>query len=495
MTRTKNVVNGVIWSVVYNLINATYGFISIPILLNYFGKSQYGLIGIAMSINVYMQLMDMGFNSTNVRFFSSWLANKDLLKVKSGFQVSLTFYSIIGVINGLILIVISFYSNLLFNVTSQQVFVIKHLFIILAISAIINWSTSSFDQLISATENVGWIKKRSILPKLLQMFVLIATILFKLNLETYFFLTVMAFVLILPLSISKIKKEIPCISFSPKWNTEIFKEILPYSFNVFSFSIFQFSFYQLRPVFLGMKGSPEMVADYRIMEGIIGIIVMISGAFLGVLLPSASKVVANNDKTAYDKIAYDATKYITIIICLLCFGLMAIDKSLISLYVGKEYLNLIPWFNIWIICMLSSHNQAISSLILSTSDIRPLTYSSLIASVFGLLTTWLLIPKYGVGSAVLGLVVYIIIQMTFNYTYYWPKVLNINSIKVLFKSVLPPIITGVLCYVACLYLPRVNNDFLNIIYLGGSFSILYISLTFITLSKNDKLFIKRLFVK
>jgi O-antigen/teichoic acid export membrane protein len=489
MGRTNKIVNGVIWSIIYNVVNAIYGFISIPILLNYFGKSQYGLIGIAMSVNVYMQLMDMGFNSTNVRFFSSWLAQHNFSKVKSGFQVSLTFYGIVGLINALILIVVAFFSNCLFNITSEQVVVIKHLFLILALSAIVSWYSSSFDQLICSTENVAWIKKRSILPKLLQVIVLVATIFFKLKLEAYFFLTVMAFVLILPLSISKIKKELPYISFFPKWNTKIFKEILPYSFNIFSFSIFQFSFYQLRPVFLGMRGTPEMVADYRVMEGIIGIIVMISGAFLGVLLPSASKVVAQNDKTAYNRIAYDATKYITIIICMLCFGLILIGPNLITIYVGKEYLYLLPWFNLWIVCMLSSHNQAISSLILSGSDIRPLTFISIIASVCGLIATWLLIPKYGVGGTVLGLILYISIQMIFNYLYYWPRKLNINSKYVFFKVVFPYILIGFMCYLICNYIPHEKTNLVNIIYLGFSFFFMYVLLSFFTLTSKDKQFI------
>ena len=68
MGSASKITSGVLWSLIVNLVNSVYGFISVPILIHYFGKTEYGIIGLAMSVNVYMQLMDMGFNSTNIRF-------------------------------------------------------------------------------------------------------------------------------------------------------------------------------------------------------------------------------------------------------------------------------------------------------------------------------------------------------------------------------------------------------------------------------------------
>ena len=111
MGSEKKIVKGVVWSTLTNIINAIYGFISVPILINYFGKAEYGLIGLAMSVNVYMNLMDMGFNSTNVRFFSNWLAHKNYDRLLKGFQTSLSFYGIIGLINVFVLLIVAFFSD------------------------------------------------------------------------------------------------------------------------------------------------------------------------------------------------------------------------------------------------------------------------------------------------------------------------------------------------------------------------------------------------
>ena len=46
MGSSGKIVSGVVWSTVVNVVNAVYGFIAVPILINHFGKAEYGLIGL-----------------------------------------------------------------------------------------------------------------------------------------------------------------------------------------------------------------------------------------------------------------------------------------------------------------------------------------------------------------------------------------------------------------------------------------------------------------
>lgn len=490
MGSAKKVASGVIWSLIVNLVNAIYGFISVPILINYFGKGEYGIIGLAMSINVYMQLMDMGFNSTNVRFFSTWLAKKDYVKTRKLFQTSLTFYGVIGIINGLILLIVSLFSEPLFHLTADQDSILKDLFYILAVSAIISWFSSCFDQLIRATENVAWVQRMTLLPKLLQVAVLFLTVYGNLTIVWYFFLTTFALFAIIPFSIGKIRKEVPQISFTPKFDKITFKEILPYCLNIFSFSLFSFSFYNLRPVFLGMQGMIESVADYRVLNGIIGIISMFGGSFLNVLLPSASKAVAQHNNDAYYRIAYDGTKYITIVLCFCAFGMMTVGHEVIKLYVGDSFLYLLPWLNLWLLCTLGVHNQAISSLILSGSNIKAITYNTVVASVVGLLLSWFLIPYFQIGGVVIAFIAYLLVQLVFFYVYYWPKKMKINSVKVLFGSFMPYVLLGTAIYwLVNEVITFQASTFVLFLVKGSVFAILFILLVFFLLNKQDKSYI------
>ena len=132
MGSSKQIVKGVAWTIILNIVNGLYGFISVPILIAYYGKSDYGLIGLAMSVNIYLRLLDLGFNSTNVRYFSNWLIKKDYNKVNRLFQTSLSFYGTIGIVNAIVLLVISYFSNSIFNLSPEQDIIVKHLFYPLA---------------------------------------------------------------------------------------------------------------------------------------------------------------------------------------------------------------------------------------------------------------------------------------------------------------------------------------------------------------------------
>lgn len=268
--------------------------------------------------------------------------------------------------------------------------------------------------------------------------------------------------------------------------------IQTYCLDIFSFSIFQFSFYNLHPVFLDIQGSVESVADYRILNGIINIVTMLGGTFIGILLPSTSKVVANHDKNAYYRIAYDGTKYISILICFCCFGMMSIGTEVLTLYVGESYLYLIPWLNLWLLCTLGTHNQAISSLILASNDIRAISYSTAAASIIGLLTAWFFIPYYGIGGVCIAFAIYTLIHLLFYYIYYWPYKMGINSLNVLKNCFIPYVILGISLYYIVNHIPISLPTICKFFVKGVIFSILYLSILWLIMNKDDKAFIKRI---
>ena len=296
--------------------------------------------------------------------------------------------------------------------------------------------------------------------------------------------------------VKKINSEVDSLKFWPNFDKAIFKEILPYGLNVFSFGFFQFSFYNLRPVFLGMQGSPEDVADFRILNGIAGVAMMLANPVMSTLLPSSSRIIANGDKDAYYKLAYSGTMFMTLIISFCCFGLMAVTPELVELYVGKDYLYLVVWLNIWLFFILGNHNQCISSLILAGDDIRAITYISIVSCTVGLVLTWLLIPTYGVGGAIIALAVYMTIQIGFYYLYYWPKVMKIDSLRVFSKSFAPYVIIGLLTALFISFYVHLGFSLVwEILVKEVLFMIAFICLSFCVIPKEDRQYLFQLVLK
>lgn len=495
MGGAKRAFNGMVWSAIVNIVTAIYGFIAAPLLIRYFGRSEYGLIALATSVNAYMQLMDMGLSSTNVRFFSNWIAKGDTEKVKKLMQTCTAFYGVIGIINAVVLIVVSLFSSQIFNVSPEQDIVLKEMLWALSIVAIINWYTSCYGQLISATENVAWVQKRTLVTKLLMVVVVIATLTLKLTIFQYFLLSLVAGLIVLPATIRKVKRETPYISLRAKFDKKTFIEILPYSLNIFSFGIFQFSYNNLRPVILGMRGTIESVTDHGVIASIAALVSMVGGIFIGALLPASSRIVAKGDQENFNRLAYRGTHYLTMILCFCAFGLMAVDKDLMMVYVGEDFMHLIPWLNIWLFLTITGNVSCISSLILAGTKLRPLTISSAVASISALVVCWFAVPYYQAGGAVIAMIVYNAVQQLFYYAYLWPRMLKINSWSIFIKTDVPFIVLGVLLVLLLNYMPHLDNHWINIFLFGGAFAILYIAACYLILKKEDREYIFSLIKK
>lgn len=495
MGSSNKIFSGVFWSVITSLVNALYGFIMVPILITHFGKAEYGLIGLAQSVNAYMQLMDMGLTSTNVRFFSNWLAGGDYFKVKKLFSTCTAFYGCVGLVNVAVLLIVLLFSNTIFNVTPEQDVLLKKLLCILAIAALINWFTSCYNQIIQATENVAWTQKRLLITKVLLVCSLVVTVWLDLSITVYFFLTVLSNWLILPLVIRKVKQVAPMVSFMPRFDKKVFLEIFPYTFNLFLFSIFQFSYANLQPVFLGVRNTVESVADYKVIMGVVGICSVVTNVFLNAMLPSSSKALANNDKKAYDLIAYNGTKYIMIFLGFCVFGMIAIDKDLLTIYVGKSFLYLIPCLNLILLALLSRHMNAIASLILGGTDLKPIVRMTAFSAISALAVSWVFVPTYGVLAVAFSVLCFELLQALFYYLYYFPRKMNIRSGYIFIHIFVPVTLEGILCYVLVSWIPSSSSLWVNVLIKGSSFSLIYLIMMYLFINKNDKMFLFSLLKK
>lgn len=495
MGSTRKVFEGVAWGVVLNIVNAIYGFVAVPLLLAYFGKSNYGIIALASSVNVYLSLMDMGLATTNTRFFSNWLVQKDFDKLGKLFQSSIVFYSVIGVINALVLLIVAYNAATFFNVSPSETEILKDLLYILAITASFNWVSSVYRQLIYATENVGWAQKASLIPKLLLILILGSTLYFSFSIAVFFLLNSLSMLILLPIFIYKIKTLIPQISFVPKYYHKVFKTIIPVSLSLFSFSIFSFTANNIGPLMLGIRSNMEEVADYRIIQTISGVILLISSVFSQSLLPVASKITAMDDRQRINLLAEKSTKYIVIVLIIPILMMILSLKQLLSLYLGEHYVYLVPWVSIGLVNIFFTHTSGIASLVLNSSKLNKVIVMTVISMIISVISSWYFCLNFGAGGAILSLFIYSFLQTAYSYLYFYPRYLKINSKKIFTNSVCKPAsllsIPAIFIWIIMLQLD-IKSNLLELIFNSSSYLLIAMpTIWFLILDKDDKEILKK----
>ena len=437
MNKTKTIFSGVFWSVAHNVVSILYGIISVPFLIDYFGKEQYGLIGLALSVNVYVALLDMGMTNTNIRFFSEYLSKKEDDRVQRLLSLTLLFYLIVGIVNTIILFVVSFYTGSLFKVTPDQATTLRNLLWILALNATFSWISVAFDQLLKANTLISWIQKRSIILKLLQFALLTITILGHASIEVYFWGYIFMATLILPLTYVKAKKVNPGINVHARWDKEMFQTTFPYALTLFSFSIFHFLAFNFRPLFLGNMSGPASVADYSILETIAKVVTVISGVFIQVLLPILTKMKYEGDNAGIIKMMNSGTKYVAILLSCIVFLLVVAMPEILTLYVGAEYTVLVPWAVLWLLTLLLSHRNVMTSLVFTETKLRSVAFMGFVAMCLAIACYCLFVPKYGVGGVVIGFAAHELTHTLFYYLYFLPRQMHVDTWNIFTHSVFP----------------------------------------------------------
>jgi len=471
------------WGLISKIIDAGVKLVIVPLLLGYFGKDDYGLIVLALSINAYLQLLDLGMNTGAVKYFSGWITQEKFEILHQVARTSISFYGIVGLINAFVLLFISYTGVSYFALSPEQLEIMRKLLYILSILAIVNWSASVFNQLLVAHHMITIVQQIMVIRSILSLALVYITIYFNLSLVNYFlWLTIISSLQVIPFAIIA-KKNNLIDRFIPGINWKLFQPVMKYSLAIISIGIFSMTAMKMRPVILSIYGHEGIgiVTDYRVMEMITLFVISIGGMLINIFLPISSKIVLKNDVHQMSEFAQKTTYFTSIISVLLCFPIIINSREILIAYVGQEYAELSNWLIMWMFIILAYlHNSPVSSLVLATGKTRMLILSSGIACVLSLILNAVLCKVYGVGSAVIGYGLYILIQMSFYYLYLNSKVLNLNS-KAIFISFIIPVSNAL---IALFLSGRINwvleNIYLNIVLKSAQWGMIFLILLYLT---------------
>ena len=434
------------WSTLQKILAAFVGFVSVPLLLNYYGANNYGILSLAIACNGYMHLLDLGMNVGAVRFFSLWWSKGESQKVNRVAKTNISFYLIIAILNAVFLVIIAFYGEGFFSTTHEQFLKLRICLLILALFCFFSWGTTTFQQLLIASKQLAYTAKIQLAQTICKLIIVGMVFMFDMQLTTYFFyLTLIISLLIVPYA-TKCRKDSLIDSLKPCLYWSDFRIVLYFCLSIFALSLFQATASQSRPIILGIFSSrgPIVNTEYRIVEVIPQLIITISSTISTMFLPKTTELISTGLQIEIAKFAYRWTLLTTIITCVLCVPFILGADEVISAYVGTHYTYLSSWLILWVsITLIQMHCTPAYSLIMAKGDTKWLVYIAGGGCVISLLFNAIFADTLGVGSAIVGYGIYVIINIFFYYVIYFSKVLGISKRKIFLSFLYPLFLASV----------------------------------------------------
>lgn len=434
------------WSTLQKILNAVLGFISVPLLLGYYGKAEYGILAIATACNGYMHLLDLGMNTGAIKFFSQWKAEGRQDIIYRVARTNITFYLIIACVNILGLIALAIWGESIFSVTHEQFLQLRMCLYIIAIFSVFSWGTTTFNQLLIADKQMAYTMQVQCVQTILKTLLIFVVLWANLSLTVYFFwLTAILALLLVPYAI-KCRRDNLIDSLKPATYWKDFKIVLAFSLSMFALSLFQMTATQSRPIVLSIfsKNGAETVSEFRIIEVIPTFIIMICGTLSSVFLPKTSEMVVSGNRAEINRFAYRGTVLTSILATILCLPFILGSKEILVAYMGAGYAYLHYWLIVWVLLALFQiHSTPANALILAYGRTKELVVVSAVACIISIIMNAMLAKSIGMGSAIVGYSIYIIINLSCYYIFFYKKLLLVNRSRI-FTAFLVPFIVGVL---------------------------------------------------
>lgn len=331
---------GILISYLNIILHAIIGFIYVPLLLHYIGKSEYGLYQLIGSFIAYFSIMDFGLTAAVVRFYAKYKAINDKAGMENILAIAARGYGIIALILFIAGVICYIKLDVIFSasMTAGELETAKTLFLLLLFNIVITLTTMMFRAVINANEKFLFLKGTETLQMVLQ------PVLVVLILQQYPSAVAVAAVqtiLNICLIIARCYYCFIKLKIKIKFHyldKQLLNDIKKLALSVFVVVLIDQVFFKMNQIILGIVSGTVAVAVYSISSLIYMNYMALSTAISGVYLPHVTEIVAKNEPVKkLSDLFIQIGRYQYYLLALVASGFIIFGRDFINIWAGKDF--------------------------------------------------------------------------------------------------------------------------------------------------------------
>ena len=427
-----------------------------PIMLRLLGQSEYGLYNLVASVVAYLGLLNFGFGSAYIRFYSRYKVNNDRVNIAKLNGMFLIVFSVIGFIAVLAGMVLVFYTETIFGneLTLREISTAKILMAIMVINIAFSFPNIVFNSHITANEQF-------IFQKVLQMVRVVANPFLVLPVLFMGYGSIGMVVVTTLLNISiEVTNALFCfrklnMEFSFKqFDFSLMKEMTIFSSFIFINMITDQINWNIDKFILGRFHGTVAVAVYGLAAQLNTYYMSLSTAVSHVFIPRVHKMVASTDNNKELTSLFTRVGRVQfILLSMVATGLIFFGQPFINMWAGKNYNGSYPIVLLLALPVTIPLIQNIGIEIQRAKNMHK--FRSWVYFFIALANVVISIPlarSYGGVGAAIGTSVSLIIGNGFIMNWYYHARVGLDmkffwgQILKFIPSLLPPVIIGILMF-------------------------------------------------
>lgn len=492
---------GVILSYLQMFLGAVISILYTPFMLRKLGQSEYGMYNLASSIVSYLALLNFGFGSSYIRFYSQYKKDNAQQKIARLNSIFLITFSAMGATALFCGILLSQNVKLIFaeGLTANELIHVKNLMLILTANMSISFPASVFTTYITSQEKFVFQKTISMIRTVISPLTMIPILLMGYKSIGMVIVTVTISLVADVINIAYCIKKLKIQFLFKKLDVRVLYEVAGFSVFIALNSIIDQINWNVDKLIIGRYRGTIGVAVYGIAAQLNTLYLQFSSSIASVFTPRIHKIIAENQP--YEVITGLFTRVGRIqfiILALLSSGLVIFGKPFIYCWAGEEYSNsyyiallliipvTIPLLqNLGIEIQRAYNKHKFRSFLYAGMAVGNVLLSLPLCIYFGEIGS-----ATGTGITLLlangiGMNIYYHIKLYIDIKYFWLQIIKF------IPAIIPPLIVGFLLYVYVNCYNLINLFICIIVY-----TVVYIiSMWFLGMNEYEKDLIQKPFSK
>jgi O-antigen/teichoic acid export membrane protein len=397
------------------LIEGGVRFLTVPIVLGYFGREDFGLMALAFSLHVFLTLADFSISANVVRRFSDHLVAGDTGAVLRLARVATSVYVGIGLLNLAVVLLVGVFAERWFKLEPAQAQAFFWMMLSLGVSSLLTWAGTVYRQVLHASQQVGLDEAYNLLATVGTLLVLGATLWWRLDLVTYFALVLVPPLLPMWLRARRACRLVPGLGFGLSSEWALFSPLLGGTLWLLLMTLADMAANHFRPILLARADGLETVTDFRVMQQVAGFATLMLTGAMNVAYPAVARLDAAADHARLRLVLQQGSRVLlaghVAVLVPLAFG----SALLLELYVGAAYRALALPLALWLLSLLALHYTIVMSFAMSRGQTRLLALGACTNALVSLALAFGLAPRLGLQAMVASYAAYVVLQMLLMY--------------------------------------------------------------------------------
>ena len=316
-----------------------------PIMLRLLGQSEYGLYNLVASVVSYLGLLNFGFGSAYIRYYSRYKVKDDEENIAKLNGMFLIVFSIIGVIAVLAGSVLVYNVDLIFGekLTVNELSTAKILMAIMVFNMAISFPASVFNSYITANEEYVFQKIIQMVKTVVNPFIMLPVLLMGYKSVGMVVVTTSLTIIVEIANMIFCFKKLNMKFNFHKFDFTLMKEMAIFSSYIFLNMIIDQINWNVDKFILGRFRGTVAVAVYGLAAQLNSYYLSLSTAISSVFIPRVNRMVAkNNDNQELTNLFTRVGRVQFILLSLICSGLIFFGQPFINMWAGSNYSEAYP---------------------------------------------------------------------------------------------------------------------------------------------------------